>query len=99
MKKETADKNTMKPRAIAFRSNAHIYVQLVDGSGAVLASASSKEIVTGTPAEKAHEVGKEFAKKLVAKKIEQIVFDRNGKRYHGQVKSLADGIRDGGIKF
>ena len=92
-----------RPRLSVFRSNKEIYAQLIDDvSGLTLASANSrnKNIATsGTKVEKAHEVGKAIAEAAKAKGIETCVFDRGGNLYHGRIKSLADGAREGGLKF
>jgi large subunit ribosomal protein L18 len=90
-----------RPRVSVFRSNAAICAQIInDGTGKTLVSASSKEIKeSGKPVEKASLCGKLLAKKAKEKKIEAIVFDRNGYRYHGRVKALAEGMREGGLKF
>lgn len=94
-----------KPRVSVYRSNKQIYVQAVDDvNGLTLASASSKEkeisSVTGKKkSEVAALVGKHFAAACKEKGIESVVFDRSGYQYHGRVKSLADGAREGGLKF
>ncbi len=94
-----------KPRLSVFRSNTQIYVQAIDDINRVtLASASSKEkeiaSVTGKKkSEVAALVGKRLAAVCKDKGIENAVFDRSGYRYHGRVKSLADGAREGGLKF
>lgn len=94
-----------RPRMVVFRSNAHLYVQLVDDeTGATLVSSSTlalaKEKGKMNPnRETAAEVGKDIAGKAMERKIEQVVFDRNGYIYHGRVKALADGAREGGLKF
>lgn len=93
------------PRLTVFRSNKQIYVQAVDDvSGATIASACSKEkeiaTVTGKKkSEIAVLVGKRIAEKCKEKGIDSVVFDRNGYQYHGRVKSVADGAREGGLKF
>lgn len=94
-----------RPRLVVFRSNAHLYAQLVnDENGVTLASSSS--IVLAKGEEKvgcnratADKVGKDIAAKAKALSIEEVVFDRNGYIYHGRVKALADGAREGGLKF
>ncbi len=94
-----------KPRLSVFRSNRQIYVQAVDDvNGVTLASASSREkeiaSVTGkNKSEVAGLVGKRLAEVCREKGIETVVFDRGGYKYHGRVKSLADGAREGGLKF
>ena len=92
-----------RPRLCVFRSNQHIYAQLVDDEkGKTLAMVSDLSIKTKTKksnAEKAKEVGKIIAQKAKELKIETVIFDRAGYKYHGQVKSLAEGAREGGLKF
>lgn len=92
------------PRLSVFRSNKHIYVQLVDDTkGNTLVSASSgeeelKERVDAT-IEGAKVLGGLVAKRALAKNISQVVFDRSGYLYHGRIKALADAAREGGLKF
>lgn len=90
-----------KPRASVFRSNKNIEVQLIDDTkGVTILSISSKKIDQKLkPVERASETGKALAKLAIAKKVTEIVYDRNGYRYHGQVKAMADGLREGGLKF
>ncbi|HNU96698.1 MAG TPA: 50S ribosomal protein L18 [Candidatus Portnoybacteria bacterium] len=89
------------PRLCVFRSNKHIYVQLIDDEKrATIISVKDKDIKKkGKKTELAVEVGKLIAKKAFEKKIEKIIFDRAGYKYHGRVKSLAEGAREGGLKF
>jgi len=92
------------PRLSVFRSNTDIYVQLIDDvNGATLASASSrdKDIVAqkGTKTEKSKMVGEAIAKKAIALGLSSCVFDRGGFLYHGRVKAVAEGAREGGLKF
>lgn len=92
-----------RPRLSVFRSNAHIYAQLIDDTqGRTLASASSLEGVEAdgkTPVEVGRLVGQRLAEKAKEAGVEVAVFDRNGYRYHGRVKALAEGAREGGLKF
>ena len=91
-----------KPRLSVFRSNKEISVQLIDDiSGKTLVAISSKGLkdVKGTKTEIAAVVGKALAEKASKAGIENIAFDRNGYLYHGRVKALADGAREGGLKF
>ena len=93
-----------RPRVTVFRSNKEIYAQVIDDSkGVTLFSASSREKslsdVTGTKTDVATAVGKALAEKAVKAGIESVTFDRNGYLYHGRVKALADGAREGGLKF
>ncbi len=89
-----------RPRMTVFRSNKQIYVQLIDDvAGRTLVSASSKGIAEGTKSEIAAKVGELVAKKAIEAGVTTVVFDRNGYLFHGRVKSLADGARNGGLKF
>ncbi|MBL7767265.1 MAG: 50S ribosomal protein L18 [Chitinophagaceae bacterium] len=94
---------TAKPRLSVFRSNKEIYAQLIDDStGVTLASANSRNksmATTGNKVEKSKAVGLAIAAAALAKGIQDCVFDRGGYLYHGRVKSLADGAREGGLKF
>lgn len=91
------------PRLSVYKSNKEIYAQLIDDKdGKTLVAASSREKgvdAKGTKIEVSAAVGKAIAAKAVAAGIENIVFDRNGFVYHGRVKALADGAREGGLKF
>ncbi len=90
-----------RPRLSVFRSNLHIYGQLIDDvSGKTLVSCSdlnTKE--KGGKVQIAEKMGEDFAKKAIAKKIKKIVFDRSGFKYHGRVKAFAEGARKGGLEF
>ena len=91
-----------KPRLCVFRSNIHIYAQLIDDlQKKTIISAKDTEIdlKKKDKISIAKEVGSLLAKKAVEKKIKEAVFDRGGYKYHGRVKSLADGAREGGLKF
>ena len=94
---------TDRPRLCVFRSNQHIYVQLIDDEKLkVLMSASDKGMKAKKGEKKADiakEVGKMIAKKAIEKKIEKVVFDRAGVLFHGRIKALAEGAREGGLKF
>jgi large subunit ribosomal protein L18 len=87
-----------------FRSNKEIYAQIIDdvnGKTIVAASSRDKELesVKGTKSEMAAAVGKSIAEKALKAGIETIAFDRGGYLYHGRIKSLAEGAREGGLKF
>lgn len=89
-----------KPRLVVYKSLTSNYVQLVDDDKKVtLASASDLKAKKGNKVERAKAVGMEIAKKAKEKKVEEVIFDRNGYRYHGRVKALAEGAREGGLKF
>jgi len=100
--KGTAD----KPRLAVYRSNKHIYAQLIDDvKGITLLSASSIEgelkdkLSHGGNVEASKELGKVIAEKAKAKGIKQIVFDRGGKIYHGRIAAIADSARENGLEF
>lgn len=83
-----------RPRLSVFRSNKRLYVQLIDDAKAVtLASAW----IAGKSVAKASELGKTIAQKAAGLNIRTVVFDRSGYRYHGAIKAVADGVREGGI--
>jgi large subunit ribosomal protein L18 len=90
-----------KPRLSVFRSNTHIYAQVIDDTaGKTLCESSDLKInEKGTKTESASKVGADIASKMKALKIENAVFDRNGFLYHGRVKTLADAVREAGIQI
>lgn len=93
-----------QPRLSVFRSNSNMYAQLIDDlKGVTLVSASTFDeglnVKSPSSAEGAKAVGNLLAKKALAKKINAIIFDRSGYLYHGRIKALADGAREGGLKF
>lgn len=93
---------TARPRLSVFRSNKVIYAQLIDDSkGHTLASSSSVELDKkgGVNLDISKNVGKKVAEKAIANGIQEVVFDRNGYLYHGNIKALAEGAREGGLKF
>jgi large subunit ribosomal protein L18 len=95
---------TKKPRLSVFRSNTEIYAQLIDDdTSKTLASASSrdKDIVAqkGTKVEKSKLVGAAIARKATDLGLLDVTFDRSGYLYHGRVKAVAEGAREGGLKF
>jgi len=103
------------PRLCVFRSNQYMYAQLIDDEkGKTLVAASDRELKKSSRGKKikgeeqeirtgkvaiAYKVGKLIAKKALEKKIEKVVFDRGGYKYHGRVKALVEGAREGGLKF
>jgi large subunit ribosomal protein L18 len=112
MKKHTSNKKRVfgdkdRPRLVVFRSLNNIYGQIVDDSvqkTIIGASSKSKEIQSDlkkskSKTEKSKVVGALIAKKAKDKKIKKVVFDRNGYAYHGRVKALAEGAREGGLEF
>lgn len=97
---------TERPRLNVYRSNRHIYAQLVDditSTTLVAASTATKELADAQPAankiDVAKKVGQFIGKLAKSKGIEKVVFDRNGYIYHGRVKALADGAREAGLDF
>ena len=92
-----------KPRLNVYRSLSHIYASIIDDTnGTTIVSASSNEKgfeVSGGNCEAARQVGKTVAARALEKGIETVVFDRGGYLYHGRVKELAEGAREGGLKF
>ena len=92
-----------RPRLNVFRSETNIYAQIIDDvNGVTLVSASSLEKdfhVEGTKTDAAKQVGQNVAERAKAKGIENVVFDRGGYVYHGRVKALAEGAREGGLQF
>ena len=90
-----------RPRLSVFKSNKGIYVQLIDDvNGHTLTATSSAEIgKSNVNIEVSKEVGKKLAEKATGTGISAVVFDRGGYPYHGKVKALADGAREGGLKF
>lgn len=93
--------STERPRLAVYKSLKSMYVQVIDDvKGKTLASASLAEIKKAkNDVSGAKEVGKLVAKKCEAKKIKEVIFDRAGYQYHGKVKALAEGAREGGLKF
>jgi large subunit ribosomal protein L18 len=91
----------IKPRLSVFRSNTGIYAQIIDDvNGSVLAAASSRGLgLKNGNAENAKQVGTKLAEIASAAGVSTVVFDRNGYLYHGRVKAVADGAREGGLKF
>ena len=94
-----------QPRLCVFRSLKSIYAQVIDDSqGHTLASASSREsAISGAKStgktDSANQVGKLIAERAVSNGVSKVVFDRGGYKYHGRVKALADGAREGGLTF
>ncbi|MBP6910085.1 50S ribosomal protein L18 [Patescibacteria group bacterium] len=86
------------PRLIISKSNLYIYAQIVDLSGKVVAAADDRDLKKGTKTERAMEVGKAIAKKSIEKGVTNVVFDRNGYRFHGRVKGVSVGANEAGLK-
>lgn len=88
------------PRLSVFRSNKGVFLQIInDEEGKTIVSVDSNEVKATGDASQSFEAGKLLAKKAVEKKIDEVVFDRGGYKFHGRVKDVADGARDGGLKF
>ena len=89
-----------RPRLCVFRSANHIYAQLIDDEASkVLVSVSDLKLKKGVKVNRAMEIGKLIAKDAIKKNIEKVVFDRGGFIFQGRIKAVADGAREGGLKF
>ncbi|AZQ44987.1 50S ribosomal protein L18 [Nonlabens ponticola] len=90
-----------RPRLSVYRSNKEIYVQVInDIDGVTIASASSRELKSDAPKKEVSKlVGQKVAEKAIAAGVTEVSFDRGGYLYHGRVSSLAEGAREGGLKF
>ena len=89
-----------RPRLAVYRSNRHIYAQLVDdGAARTLASASDAGIADGDKSARAKQVGKTLAERAKAAGVERVVFDRGGRLFHGRVAALAEGAREKGLQI
>ena len=92
---------TERPRLAVFRSNNHMYAQIIDDTvGNTLVAASTLDVkVEGSKTEAAKAVGAAVAKKALEKGIDKVVFDRGGNLYHGRIQALAEGAREAGLDF
>jgi large subunit ribosomal protein L18 len=89
-----------RPRLAVFRSNRHVYAQLIDDVEArTLAAASDAEVQGSSPIERAKAVGTLIASRAKDAGIERAVFDRGGRKYHGRVAAVAEGAREGGLQI
>ena len=88
-----------RPRLVVFRSLKHIYAQLVDDATQRTILTVTDSGLEGKPTEKSVEVGKRLAAKAKDAGVKRVVFDRAGYKYHGRVKGVADGAREGGLEF
>jgi large subunit ribosomal protein L18 len=89
-----------RPRLVVFRSDKHIYAQVFDDdAGRTIATVSSLKAGAGKKSDKAAEVGRQVAVVAKERGINRVVFDRGGYKYHGRVKAVADGAREGGLEF
>ena len=91
--------STERPRLVVFRSLKHIYAQIVDDVTQKTLLSVGDHGMNGTKSERATAVGKSVAEKAKAAGISMVVFDRAGYQYHGRVKAVADGAREGGLEF
>ncbi|OGF65171.1 50S ribosomal protein L18 [Candidatus Giovannonibacteria bacterium RIFCSPHIGHO2_02_42_15] len=91
---------SIRPRISVFRSSKHISIQLIDDEkNKTLFGVSDIKIKKGTKTERAKNLGKEGARKILELGIKKVVFDRGGFRYHGRIKALAESLREGGLEF
>ena len=99
--RKTVHGTAERPRLCVYRSGKHMYAHVIDDvtGKTVLTASSQKGDLKGSGKEVATLVGKEIAKMAIGKNIKNVVFDRNGFIYHGRVKALADGAREGGLNF
>jgi large subunit ribosomal protein L18 len=88
-----------RPRLVVFRSLKHVYAQIVDDDAQRTLLSVGDTSLSGTKSEKAAAVGKTIAERAKAAGISKVVFDRAGYQYHGRVKAVADGAREGGLEF
>lgn len=89
-----------RPRLAVFRSNQHIFAQVIDDkAGKTLVSASDLKMAKEGKGKKAYEVGKQLAVKALKLKIKKVVFDRGGFLYHGRITEVSKGAREGGLEF
>ncbi|MDQ3023109.1 MAG: 50S ribosomal protein L18 [bacterium] len=104
--RRTVEGSKQRPRLSVYRSERHIYAQLIDDSSqrTITAANSLQDSVSGQlkgmkPGDAAKVVGQEIAKRALEAGVKQVVFDRGGYKYHGRVKALADGAREAGLEF
>lgn len=89
-----------RPRLSVFRSNKHIYAQIIDTKGKVLAAANDLKLEAKVrKTEQAKKIGQEITRKALAANIKKVAFDRGLYKYHGRVKALAEGARGAGLRF
>lgn len=92
-------KGGVRARLVVTRSNSHIYVQVIDTTGKVIASANDMKLKAATKTEAAAKVGEDIAQKALAKEVKEVALDRSSYKYHGRVKALAEAARAGGLVF
>lgn len=92
---------TTRARLSVFRSNSYVYAQIIDVKGNTIVGVSEKQLKAKgkLPTDRAKEVGAEIAKLAIAKKIKEVAFDKGRFAYHGRVKAIAEGAREGGLSF
>jgi large subunit ribosomal protein L18 len=92
---------TERPRLSVFRSNSYCYAQIINNAGDTVVGLSDKNLSKEkiTPIEKAKKLGMEIAKLAQTKKIKEVVFDKGRFSYHGRIKAVAEGAREGGLQF
>ncbi|MBM3281359.1 MAG: 50S ribosomal protein L18 [Candidatus Harrisonbacteria bacterium] len=88
-----------KPRLSVFRSNKYTYAQLIDDSKGITLISGNTKTEKGKKSERALTLGKNLAEKAKKSGIEAVIFDKGSYKYHGRIKSIADGAREGGLKF
>lgn len=92
-----------RPRLSVFRSNRYVSAQIIDKDGKAVVGLTEKALKLdtkkSTPVDRAHQLGAEVAKAALAKKIKEVVFDKGRFAYHGRVKAVAEGAREGGLQF
>lgn len=98
-KRVTSRIGSDKPRLCVFRSNQFIYAQIVEGGKTIVSADDRMSRGKEKKVESSKKVGKAIAQKAIENKINEVVFDRGGYKYHGRVKALAEGAREGGLKF
>jgi large subunit ribosomal protein L18 len=99
MRVRSSVKTSLRPRLSVYRSNAHIWAQVIDDKTHTTICAINDIALKGTKTEKSKQVGQLIAKASIAAKCDTVVFDRGSYRYHGRVKSLADAARSAGLQF
>ncbi|WP_367606512.1 50S ribosomal protein L18 [Legionella sp. W05-934-2] len=91
------------PKIVVFRSGRHIYAQVVDGGQVIVSCSTLEKELKGKlntkKVEQAHHIGKLLGERAIKKGINRVAFDRSGYKYHGRVKAVAEGAREGGLEF
>jgi large subunit ribosomal protein L18 len=97
------EKTSNRPRLSVFRSNRYVFAQIIDQKGNAVVGLSEKVVVTDkaktTPTDRARQLGAAIAKAAIEKKIKEVVFDKGRFAYHGRIKAVAEGAREGGLQF